>query len=139
MRPTTIFYDERDVKYARKLDDRRFQWIEELGGMPLQNAALDVEGFVFGYQGSEEDYRTLVHDRPNIRDRPEEREELRHLDSVLERLDRAGASVPRPQSWILRIDDPIPADITYPVFVRTSVSSWKRGGEVSRAEEPSAA
>ncbi len=89
MQPTTIFYDERDVKYARKLDDRRFQWLEDLGGRPLQDAALDAEGFVFGYQGRAEDYRKLVYDRPNIRDRSEEREELRNLDSVLERLDRA--------------------------------------------------
>ncbi len=105
MPPTTIFHDERDVKYARKLNDRRFQWLEDVGGRPLQDAALDAEGFVFGYQGSAEDYRKLVHDRPNIRDRPDEREELRNPDSVLERLDRAGASVLRPRSWNLRIDD----------------------------------
>ena len=68
-----VLYDKRDVRHARKLDDRRFQWVEELGGRPLQDMPADAAGFLFGYQGSAEDYRKLVHDRPNISDRSEAR------------------------------------------------------------------
>jgi hypothetical protein len=131
MADIAIFYDWEDEKYARKLGDRRFQWIEELGGGPRHEADPGAEGFLFGYQGTAEDYRRTVRGRPNVRDRLEEREELRHLDAILKKLDHAGAGIPRPKSWVMGIDDRMPPDIEFPVFVRTTVSSWKRGGQIS--------
>jgi hypothetical protein len=129
-----VFYDARDVKHASKLGDRRFDWLEELGAGPLQDAAPEAEGFLFGYQNGIDDLRSLLQDRPNVRDRPDEREELVYLDRILDRLDQGGVSVPRPRSWIMRIDDPPPPDLTFPLFARTAASSWKRGGQVSRVK-----
>ena len=37
-----IFYDARDVRHAPKLGDHRFDWLEELGAGPLQNAELEL-------------------------------------------------------------------------------------------------
>lgn len=71
---------------------------------------------------------------PNIRDRPEEREKLIRLDHILERLNDHGIEVPTPRTWILRIDDQPPADLDFPLFVRTPISSWKRGGEQAKVQ-----
>ena len=35
-------------------------------------------------------------------------------------------------TWQLPLDTPIPEDITFPLFVRTTVSSMKLGGRISR-------
>jgi hypothetical protein len=127
-----VYYDARDVKHAAKLGDRRFEWLDELGARPIQDADLDVEGFLFGYQNGIEDLQKLLADRPHIRDRAEEREDLIYLDRILSRLDKANVKIPGPRSWVLQIDDPPPPDLTFPLFVRTASSSWKRGGQVSR-------
>lgn len=63
---------------------------------------------------------------------PEEKEELIRLDQVLERLGEHGIEVPTPRTWILRIDEETPADLEFPLFVRTPVSSWKRGGDQAK-------
>ncbi len=134
LREPGLFYDRRDLSDAIRLGDHRLDWVAGLGGRPIQEADIGVAGFLFGYQVRAEDYRDLLQRHEYVRDRPEEREELRHLDHVLKQLDAAGVNVPLPESWVLRIDDLIPRDITYPVFVRTSVSSWKRGGQISRVK-----
>jgi hypothetical protein len=77
----------------------------------------------------------LVEKRPNIRDRPDERQELVRLDQVLKRLEEHGADIPTPTTWIIGIDDAVPADLEFPVFMRTPKSSWKRGGKQARAND----
>jgi len=47
------------------------------------------------------------------------------------RLADHGITVPTPKTWTLRIDEELPADLESPFFVRTPVSSWKRG-EIKR-------
>ena len=64
------------MKYARKLNDRRFQWLEDVGGNTASGRRLGRRGLCVWLPGHAEDYRKLVHDRPNIRDRPDECEEL---------------------------------------------------------------
>src|SRR5207253_2669215 len=67
-------------------------------------------------------------------DRPGEREALVRLDGILDYLNRAGIQVPSPRTWCLPLDVPLPADLTFPLFVRTAQTSWKRGGHFSRVK-----
>jgi len=132
--PVKLFYDEFDLPIAAKLRDPRLAWLLELGAEEISRAAVDDEGFLFAYQhGDDARYRELVADRPRIFDRPETRAELFRLDAVLERLADRGVDMPTPRTWKLEVDDPPPADLTFPLFVRTPKSSWKRGGTQARA------
>jgi ATP-grasp domain, R2K clade family 3 len=40
--------------------------------------------------------------------------------------------VPAPRTWVLPLDAPLPEDLTFPLFVRTAESSWKKGGRIPR-------
>ena len=100
--------------------------------MPLNEADPDPPGFLFAGARPIEDYRNLVAEYPLIRDRPDEREPLLRLDSVLTAVHRAGGSVPSPRSWILPLDAPLPDDLTFPLFLRTAETSMKKGGNISR-------
>lgn len=124
-----LFYDSDDFPHAEKLKDERFQWLQELGATDLREAAADAAGFLFGYWHGREHLRQLGGQYPSIRDRPEEKEELIQLDRILGRLEQHGVEVPTPRTWVLRIDEEPPTDLEFPLFVRTPVSSWKRGGE----------
>ncbi len=91
-----LFYDKNDLPHSKKLRDQRFDWLKELGASDLEEAAAEEDGFLFGYENGEEQYRDLVENRPNIRDRPTERQELVRLDHVLARLQERGVDVPTP-------------------------------------------
>ena len=39
------------------------------------------------------------------------------------------------KTWELHIDDPLPQDIRYPLFVRTDRTSWKLGGKISYVKD----
>jgi hypothetical protein len=54
---------------------------------------------------------------------------------VLRRANESGVDVPTPRTWILRIDEDLPTDLEFPLFVRTPTSSWKRGGEQARVND----
>lgn len=71
-----------------------------------------------------------------LRDRPNERQELLRLDSILSALSLNGIEVPTPKTWILEIDRGLPDDLEFPLFVRTQKSSWKRGGQQSKVRNP---
>jgi hypothetical protein len=129
-----LLYDKNDLAHAEKLRDHRLDWLMELGATELSEAQPADEGFLFAYQHGNEHYRQLVSDRPNIFDRPEQREELICLDHVLQRLSDRGIDVPSPKTWIIGVDDPPPMDLEFPLFVRTPRSSWKRGGTQGRAK-----
>lgn len=128
-----LLYDKNDLQHSKTLRDDRFSWLKELGATELSEADLDDAGFLFGYERGEDHYRNLVENRPNVHDRPKERKELVRLDQVLKRLGDRGIDVPTPTTWIVGIDDAPPADLEFPVFVRTPTSSWKRGGTQARA------
>src|SRR5207302_9333873 len=83
-----------------------------------------------------DDYRSLVAGLPLLRDRPDEREPLFRLDCVLDRLSAASVRVPTPKTWRLPLDTRLPDDLTFPLFVRTALSSWKVGGRISRVRSP---
>lgn len=127
-----LLYDSDDFPHAKKLKDERLQWLQELGATDLQRADPSVMGFLFGYWHGMDHLHRLSARYPNIRDRPEEKEELIRLDQVLERLAKNGIEMPTPRTWILRIDEEPPADLEFPLFVRTPVSSWKRGGDQAK-------
>lgn len=131
---TKLFYDARDLGYAEKRGDRRFRWLAELGAVELSKASRDDEGFLFGYQNGAEEYKAQVGNLPHLADRPEHREVLVRLDTVLCELAARGLNVPTPKTWILGLDDPLPTDLEFPLFMRTPTSSWKRGGEQSRVD-----
>jgi hypothetical protein len=82
------------------------------------------------------DHNDLPHARKlrdrRFRDRPEEREELVRLDDVLQRLHECRVDVPTPKTWVLTVDEEPPSDLEFPLFVRTPISSWKRGGQQSK-------
>jgi hypothetical protein len=131
--PVKLFYDAFDLPIAAKLRDPRLDWLVELGAEEISSAAPDSEGFLFAYQHGDDDrYRSLVLDRPRVFDRPKIRAELFYLDAVLARLAERGVDVPTPRTWRIEVDDPPPADVTFPLFVRTPKMSWKRGGNQAR-------
>lgn len=129
-----LFYDKHDLPHAVPLKDERFRWLCELGAQEISEAALDDEGYLFAYQHADDRYRALVDHRPHVKDRPEVRNELFKLDDVLLRLDERKVAMPTPKTWTIGIDDPLPTDLTFPLFVRTPKSSWKRGGTQGRAK-----
>jgi hypothetical protein len=127
-----LLYDPRDDCHHERIGSKILYWLDDLDGKPLDEADPREEGFLFTGARSIEDYRGLVSRLPHVRDRPEEREPLLRLDSVLETLGRAGVSVPTPRTWMLPLDAPLPNDLAFPLFVRTGESSWKKGGRISR-------
>lgn len=133
-----LFYDSRDEPILRRTGSRHLQWLKEVGAAPLGSAERDEEGFVFAGARPIEDYRRLLAGRSQLRDRPEEREPLLRLDSVLDALAAAGVRVPTPRTWRLELDAKWPEDLRFPLFVRTAVSSWKLGGRISRVTSPAA-
>ena len=135
-----LFFDPDDLPHAKKLRDERFAWLRELGATPLDQAKPDDEGFFFGYQHGNDHLRRTSARFPNMRDRPEEREELIRLDHVLERLDAHGIEVPTPRTWILRIDDQPPRDLEFPLFVRTPsvvLEAWRATSEGKESQTAS--
>jgi Ca-activated chloride channel homolog len=127
-----IFYDARDQSIADRRGDRRLYWLDDLGAAPVGEARPDDEGFLFAGARPIEDYRKLVARLPRLRDRPEEREPLLRLDTVLDTLERAQVKAPMPRTWQLEVDARLPSDLSYPLFLRTPLSSWKLGGRISR-------
>ncbi len=131
-----LYYDPRDDAAHEERGSQILYWLDDLGARPLSEAGPDAVGFLFTGARPIGDYQRLVEGRPGLRDRPEEREPLLRLDSVLGALDRAGVRVPTPRTWLLPLDAPLPADLNFPLFVRTAWSSWKRGGTASRVRTP---
>jgi hypothetical protein len=131
-----LFYDERDDKYHESRGSQILYWLDDLGGKPLAEARAGDHGFLFAGARPIDDYRRLVNGLPFVRDRPEDRERLLRLDSVLDSLAAASVSVPTPRTWRLPLDSPLPDDLTFPLFVRTAQSSWKAGGRISRVNSP---
>jgi hypothetical protein len=131
-----LFYDERDDRFHEARGSQILYWLDDLGGKPLTEARPDEEGFLFAVARSMADYRALVNGLPLVRDRPDEREPLLALDSMLDALAAASVRVPTPRTWRLPLDAPLPQDLTFPLFVRTALSSWKVGGHVSRVGSP---
>jgi hypothetical protein len=126
-----LFYDPRD-RVAARHGDKRLQWLYEMGARPIDEASPKDEGFLFAGVRPMDDYRELTHDRPLLRDRPEDREPLLELDKILAALDAAKVKPPTPRTWRIPLDDPLPKDLKYPLFVRTTKSSWKLGGQISK-------
>jgi hypothetical protein len=131
--PMKLLYDKADLPHASKLRDERFAWLQALGASELSEVPLDEPGFLFSYQHGDDEYRQLVGNRPRLCDQPEHRQELVCLDDVLRRLEERGIQIPTPKTWVIAVDDALPDDLTFPLFVRTPKSSWKRGGTQSRA------
>jgi hypothetical protein len=129
-----LLYDKSDLAHAKKLRDDRFNWLETLGATEISTTPLDQEGYFFGYQHGDKHYRHLVGDRPLVLDRPEHRQETACLDDVLKRLGDRAIKVPTPKTWVIGVNDDLPADLTFPLFVRTPKSSWKRGGTQARVK-----
>jgi hypothetical protein len=127
-----LLYDARDDAYHERVGSRILYWLDDLDAAPLGEADPTKPGFLFAGARPVEDYRRLVARLPLVRDRPEEREPLLRLGSVLRALEGAGVCVPTPRSWLLPLDAPPPEDLTFPLFVRTAESSWKKGGRISR-------
>jgi hypothetical protein len=129
-----LFYDERDDEAHEARGSQILYWLDDLGARPLREANVNDHGFVFAGARPIEDYRQLVCRHPFLCDRPQERAPLLQLDSVLDTLAAAGMEVPTPQTWRLPLDQPLPKDLAYPLFVRTAHSSLKLGGRVSRVK-----
>lgn len=127
-----LLYDPRDDRYHERLGSRILYWLDDLGALPLDEADPDEPGFLFAGARPVEDYRDLVVEYPLVRDRPDEREPLLRLDTVLATVGRAGVRVPSPRTWVLELDAPLPADLMFPLFLRTAETSMKKGGDISR-------
>ena len=125
-----LFFDDRDLDVVRH--DARLRWLADLGARPLSTAREDDEGFLFAGCRSMDDYARVVSRHPRLRDRPGERAPLMRLDAVLDALSAAGVSVPTPRTWRLDVNEAPPDDLEFPLFVRTAVTSLKRGGKASK-------
>ncbi len=129
-----LLYDARDDAYHERLGSQILYWLDDLGALPLDEADPRREGFLFAGARPIRDYQALVARLPLVRDRPEEREPLLRLDTVLKALEAGSVRVPMPRTWVLPLDAPLPQDLTFPLFVRTAESSWKKGGHISRVQ-----
>jgi hypothetical protein len=129
-----LFYDPRDDAYHERIGSQVLYWLDDVGAAPLTEARPEIDGFLFAGARPIDDYRELVAPYPRLRDRPEERESLLRLDAVLRNLSEARVHVPAPRTWMLSLDAPLPDDLTFPLFLRTAESSWKKGGQISRVE-----
>jgi len=129
-----LLFDSRDNAYHQKLGSRVLDWLDDLGAIPLDEAEISDKGFLFAGARPIGDYRALVSRHPLVRDRPDEREPLLRLDTVLESLNRHDVNLPMPTTWLLPLGAPLPTDLTFPLFVRTAESSWKKGGYISRVK-----
>jgi hypothetical protein len=129
-----LLNDPRDDPYHERVGSQILYWLDDLGAVPLGEADPTCDNFLFAGARPIEDYRELVACLPHVRDRPGEREPLLRLDTVLRVLERAGVSAPMPRTWVLALDAPLPEDLTFPLFVRTAASSWKKGGRISRVQ-----
>ncbi len=127
-----LYYDRNDLPDSQRLKDQRIEWLQELGATELGKADPDAVGFLFGYEEGESHLLNQLVNYPGIHDRPDERQELVCLDDVLKKLKDHSIEVPTPKTWVLEIDDEVPSDLEFPLFVRTRKSSWKRGGEQAR-------
>lgn len=127
-----LFYDARDDRIYERRGLRLLYWLDDLGARPLDQAGPRAKGFLFAGARPIDDYWRLVADHPDIRDRPDERLPLLRLDSVLDRLADRGFDVPTPRTWRMKLDAPLPNDLSFPLFLRTAESSWKRGGRISK-------
>ncbi len=114
------------------MHDKRLDWLIELNALEIQQSHRDDVGFLFGYECGVEHLDGQVADRPHIHDRPEERRDLIGLDDVLGILAQHNIHVPMPMTWMIGLDDEMPGDLTFPLFVRTPKSSWKRGGQQAK-------
>src|SRR5262249_18064593 len=114
-----LLYDPRDDAYHERLGSRLLYWLDDLGALPLDEADPSAPAFLLAGARPIEDYRNLVARLSLVRDRPEEREPLLRLDSVLVALNRADVCVPAPRTWCLSVDADLPGDLTFPLFVRT--------------------
>lgn len=124
-----LVYDSNDLINARKLKDDRLKWLRELGAVDLCELRPADSGFLFSYEHGTDHLKKQVDRFPHVHDRPAERHELVNLDDVLARLFEADVDVPAPRSWVIGADDRVPTDLSFPLFVRTPKSSWKRGGD----------
>lgn len=127
-----LLYDTRDDRYHERLGSWILYWLDDLGAVPLDEADPTEPGFLFAGARPIEDYRDLVAEYPPVRDQPDEREPLLRLDSVLATVERFNVRVPSARSWVLPLDAPLPDDLTFPLFLRTTESSMKKGGNISR-------
>jgi hypothetical protein len=131
-----LFYDERDDKNHGARGSRILYWLDDLDAQPLTKARTEDEGFLFAGARPMDDYRRITAALPLLRDRPEDRAPLLRLDTVLDALEAVSVAVPMPRTWRLPLDTPLPTDLTFPLFVRTAISSWKLGGRMSRVKTP---
>jgi hypothetical protein len=129
-----LFYDERDDRFHQTRGSKILDWLDDLGAKPLKQARADDEGFLFAGARPIEDYRELVSRTTHVRDRPAERAPLMALNTVLDSLTAASVKVATPKTWLLKLDERLPQDLTFPLFVRTALSSWKLGGHVSKVQ-----
>lgn len=127
-----LYYDPRDDAAHEARGSEILYWLDDLDARPLTEARADGTGFLFAGDRGIDDYRTLVAPFPLLRDRPDEREPLLKLHTVLTALDATGVEVPTPRTWVIPPDSPIPDDITFPLFVRTAETSMKLGGRISK-------
>jgi hypothetical protein len=132
-----LFYDTRDDEAHEARGSQILYWLDDLGARPLTEAHPGDDGFMFAGARPVADYARLVAPYPRLRDRPGERAPLLRLDATLDALLAAGVDVPTPKTWRLPLDAPLPADLTYPLFVRTAHTSLKLGGRVSRVRRES--
>jgi hypothetical protein len=123
-----LFYDQRDARYHEARGSEILYWLDDLGAKPLSEARPGDHGFLFTGARPIADYSKLVAALPNVRDRADERVPLLELDSVLAALEAGFIRVPTPKTWLLPLGAPLPPDLTFPLFVRTAISSWMLGG-----------
>lgn len=131
-----IVFDPGDLGTATKLNDPRFGWLHELGAMPLDELHREADAFLFGYDRGLDDLAHLQNHFSRLRDTPSERQQLLSLSYALGIVSSLAAPIPTPRTWVLELDASFPHDLTYPLFLRTDRTSWKRGGKQARVDDP---
>jgi len=127
-----LLYVDGDQHYLEKRGMRTLFWLDDVGAVPIEEANPKEEAYLFSYARSIGDYAKLVDSLPLARDRPEDRALLVHLEATLDRLAAIGATIVTPKTWRIDVDEALPEDLSFPVFLRTPEQSWKTGGHSSR-------
>ena len=133
-----LLYDPRDDAYHERLGSQILYWLDDLGALPLDEADRGAEGFLFAGARPIEDYHNLIAAGRLSATGSEEREPLLRLDAVLHSPGASWRQRPVTPHLAAAAGLPLPDDLSFPLFVRTAESSWKKGGLISRVRTPNA-
>lgn len=129
-----LIYVEEDQKFLEACGSKQLFWLDDLGAIPYRETNPETKGYLFSSARLIEDYEKLVSPRPGIMDRPATRIILGDIWKTLEVINSAKTTIETPKTWKIGLEESLPEEVSFPLFVRTIERSWKMGGGNSKVE-----